>query len=95
MAYAMYRQTGTKLSLEETSKTKIALTSSKFKGYTVSEYIQDGLFKYTVGHYENDFQQANTMKKSLRESGFQHAFVVGFMNGERINLQKAIKLAEN
>ncbi|MEY3425833.1 MAG: hypothetical protein RL679_1191, partial [Bacteroidota bacterium] len=26
--------------------------------------------------------------------GFQHAFVVAFLNGERINLEKAIKLAE-
>ncbi|MBL1280428.1 MAG: N-acetylmuramoyl-L-alanine amidase [Fluviicola sp.] len=79
----------------ETSKKKIALTSSKFKGYTVAEYVQNGLFKYTVGSYTNDFHDANHMKKKLRENGFQHAFVVGFLNGERINLQKAIKLAEN
>lgn len=79
----------------ETSEKKIPLTSTKFKGYTVSEYTQNGLFKYTVGNSVNDFQEANNMKKKLRESGFQHAFVVGFLNGERINLQKAIKLAEN
>ena len=79
----------------ETSEKKIPLTASKFKGYTVSEYTQDGLFKYTVGAYSNDFEAANDLKKKLREHGFQHAFVVGFLNGERINLQKAIKLAEN
>ena len=79
----------------ETSEKKIPLTSTKFKGYTVSEYTQNGLFKYTVGNSVNDFQKANNMKKKLRENGFQHAFVVGFLNGERINLQKAIKLAEN
>jgi hypothetical protein len=28
------------------------------------------------------------------EQGYQHAFVVGFLGKERINLQKAIKLAE-
>ena len=79
----------------ETSEKKIALTSTKFKGYTVAEYSQNGLFKYTVGSYINDFDEANHMKTKLREAGFQHAFVVGFLNGERINLQKAIKLAEN
>lgn len=78
----------------ETSREKIALTDAKFNGYTVSEYSQDNLFKYTIGSYIQDFQKANEMKKKLRTIGFQHAFVVAFMNGERINLQKAIKLAE-
>ncbi len=78
----------------ETSREKIALTDIKFNGYTVSQYQQDGLFKYTIGSYIQDFQKANEMKQKLRNSGFQHAFVVAFMNDERINLQKAIKLAE-
>lgn len=78
----------------ETSEKKISLTDPKFKGYTVSQYQQDGLYKYTVGSYKNSFEDANAMKNKLRENGFQHAFVVAFLNGERINLQKAIKLAE-
>ena len=78
----------------ETSREKITLTDKKFNGYTVSEYRQDKLFKYTIGSYIQDFQKANEMKQKLRNNGFQHAFVVAFMNGERINLQKAIKLAE-
>jgi len=78
----------------ETSQEKIALTDIKFNGYTVSEYKQDGLFKYTIGSYIQDFNKANEMKEKLKKSGFQHAFVVAFMNDERINLQKAIKLAE-
>lgn len=79
----------------ETSREKLALTNPKFKGYTVYEYEQDGLYKYTVGIHIQDFEGANDRKKQLREEGFQHAFVVGFLNGERINLQKAINLAEN
>ena len=79
----------------ETSEKRIPLTSSQFRGYTISEYIQDNLYKYTVGSYVNDFSEANLMKKKLRNNGFQHAFVVAFINGERVNLQKAIKLAEN
>lgn len=79
----------------ETSREPLALTDAKFNGHTVYEYQQDGLFKYTIGIYVKDFDGANDMKKRLREEGFQHAFVVGFLNGERINLQKAINLAEN
>lgn len=78
----------------ETSSTRIPSTSSKFKGLRVFEYIQDNLYKYTVGSFEGDFKAANNYKNELREQGFQHAFVVAFMNGERINLEKAIKLAE-
>lgn len=78
----------------ETSDSKISLTSPKFKGYSVFEYQQDGLYKYTIGEYNNEYQRANDMKNKLRNEGFQHAFVVAFLNGERINLQKAIKLAE-
>jgi N-acetylmuramoyl-L-alanine amidase len=79
----------------ETSETKISSTSSKFKGLKVFEYKQDNLYKYTFGEYEKDFAGANKYKNELREMGYQHAFVVAFLNGERINLEKAIKLAEN
>jgi N-acetylmuramoyl-L-alanine amidase len=79
----------------ETSEQKIALTSPRFKGYQAFEYMQDGLYKYTVGAYVNNFGKANELKNELRSKGFEHAFVVAFQNGERINLQKAIKLAEN
>jgi len=79
----------------ETSEKRVSLTDPKFKGYMVNEYQQDGLYKYTIGQFPNNFDEANAMKNKLRESGFQHAFVVAFLQNERINLQKAIKLAEN
>jgi len=78
----------------ETSASSIPLTDSKFKGQTVFEYKQDGLYKYTVGSFMNDYQEANSLKNKMRTTGFKHAFVVGFLNGDRINLQKAINLAE-
>jgi N-acetylmuramoyl-L-alanine amidase len=78
----------------ETSDKRITATSPKFKGLKVFEYEQDNLYKYTVGEYIMDFKSANNYKTQLREQGFQHAFVVAFLNGERINLEKAIKLAE-
>lgn len=79
----------------ETSETKIPSNSSRFKGRTVLEYKQDNLFKYTTGEFVNDFKGANTLKNELRQKGFPNAFVVAFQNGERISLEKAIKLAEN
>lgn len=78
----------------ETSESKISLTDSRFKGYTIFEYTQNGLYKYTIGTHKNDFQKANDLKNDLRAKGFEHAFVVAFQNGQRIDLQKAIKLAE-
>lgn len=78
----------------ETSPKSISLTDSKFKGNTVWEYLQNGLYKYTVGAFVNDYKKANDMKSEMRAQGFEHAFVVGFLDGERINLQKAINLAE-
>lgn len=78
----------------ETSESKISLTDSKFKGNTIYEYNQNGLYKYTVGSYVNDFNLANELKTKMRSDGFEHAFVVAFLNGERINLEKAINLAK-
>ncbi len=78
----------------ETSEKRIPLTSNKFAGHTMFEYEQNGLFKYTTGVFKNDFEQANELKKKLRDGTFPHAFVVAFVGNERINLQKAINLAE-
>ena len=78
----------------ETSESKISLTDYKFNGNTIYEYKQNGLYKYTVGSFVNNFNAASKMKTEMRANGFEHAFVVGFLGGERINLQKAINLAE-
>ena len=78
----------------ETSDKKVPLTDVKFKNIKVSEYEQDNLYKYTVGNYENDFKSASEYKKVMISQGYQHAFVVAFLNGERISIEKAIKLAQ-
>lgn len=78
----------------ETSETKIATGSSRFKKHEVFEYQQDKLYKYTIGEFIGDFNAANTYKNELRQKEFPNAFVVAFQNGERISLEKAIKLAE-
>jgi len=78
----------------ETSREKLSLNDKRFKNVSVSEYQQDGLFKYTAGLFENDFETADKYKKEMRALGFEHAFVVGFMNGKRIPIAEAIKLAK-
>jgi len=64
-----------------------------FKGYEVYEYEQDNSFKYCIGNF-SDYQIAKDYKIELIKKGFQNAFLVAFLNGERINIEKAIKLAE-
>ncbi len=78
----------------KTSDKRIPTTSAEFKGMQVFEYEQEGIYKYTVGNCVNDYATANKLKNEMRSSGFQHSFVVGFLNNERISLEKAIKLAE-
>ncbi len=78
----------------ETSDNQISKTSPEFRGVSVDEYVQDGLYKYTTGNFENDVKAAVKHKVMMKEKGFQHAFVVAFLNGERISIEKAIKLAE-
>lgn len=78
----------------ETSESKIATNAEKFKGLEIYEYSQDNLYKYTAGSFTNDYSSASAYKSKLREEGFSSAFVVAFVNGERIDLEKAIKLVE-
>lgn len=75
----------------ETSRDELQLSDNRFKGVTVEQYEQGGLFKYTTGVFEEDFGAANDFKKKMRDKGFEHAFVVAFKNGERIPIGDALK----
>ena len=78
----------------ETSDKKINLTDARFKGVQVYEYQQDKLYKYAAGNFEGDIKAARNYKDELIKLGFNSPFIVAFFNGERIILEKAIKLAE-
>jgi len=78
----------------ETSDRKVALNSSRFKGLDVFEYQENNIYKYCTGTFKNDLSGAKNYKNELIEKGFNHAFVAAFLNGERISIEKAIKLAE-
>jgi N-acetylmuramoyl-L-alanine amidase len=73
----------------------VPLNSSRFKGLKTDEYMHDGAYKYVTGNFINDFNGANSYKNEVRKLGFSTAFVVAFLDGERINLEKGIKLAQN
>ncbi len=77
-----------------TSSKDLKENDARFKGIHVSEYKQNGFYKYTSGLFENDFEGANEYKKEMRKRGFVHAFVVGFVNGERIPIGEAVKLSK-
>lgn len=74
----------------DTSRDRLNLTDPRFKGEDVSEYVQDGLFKYTVDAIVNDFEAAKKRREELVQKGFQHAFVVAFRQDERMNISEAI-----
>jgi len=78
----------------ETSDKKLSLNDPQFKNLDVFEYQQNGLFKYTVGFFVNDFNAAKKYKNTMVAKGYKDAFIVCFFNNERIILEKAIKLAE-
>jgi hypothetical protein len=74
------------------SDTLLAKNSPKLKGLkNVWEYIDGGLYKYTVGN-EKDLKSASVLQSKLRKKGFVGAFVVAFKNGKRIPVREAQKL---
>ena len=77
-----------------TSSKQLNENDARFKGIHVSEYRQNGFYKYTSGLFGDDFESANEYKRKMRELGFVHAFVIGFYNGERIPIGEAIKLSK-
>ncbi len=75
-----------------TSSSKKSLTSPDFKGLKdVQEYFQNGLYKYVSGN-EKTFESSLLLLNKIHDLGFKDAFVVAFLNGERISPQEAVKL---
>ena len=74
---------------------KISNDSSRLKGEeNTYEYKQGGLYKYCTKGFGKNLKSAVKYKVQMREKGFKGAFVVAFLDGERIGIEKAIKLAE-
>lgn len=77
-----------------TSSKHIEPKAKNFNGMEgVEEHKGQGLFKYTVGD-EPTLEQARKVQKTCHDKGFTGAFIVAFKDGERIDLQEAVKLAQ-
>lgn len=77
------------------STNKIEPKSYNFKGLKNIEIKQDG--KYYRYYYGNT-SSYNSIQKSLKtakKKGYKDAFLMGFVNGKRVNLDEAIKLGNN
>lgn len=73
------------------SSTKLDNKDKAFKGLTPVDYYYDkGLYKYTY-NATTDYNKILQVKKKVNEK-FKDAFIVAFINGERIDTQKAIAL---
>ncbi len=57
----------------------------------VDFYFHEGLYKYTVGN-ENTLEAAAKIQQEVQRAGFNDAFVVAFLNDERISPSEAIRL---
>ncbi len=68
------------------------LNAPEFRGLqNVDWYFHEGLFKYTVGN-ESSLEDAAALQARVHEAGFRDAFVVAFVNEERISPSEAIRL---
>ncbi len=73
---------------------KADLSKSPFTDYQdVIEYNAGGLYKYAIGKCKT-YKEAVDLQSRLRKEGFDSAFVVAFLKGERIDLNKARELAK-
>lgn len=73
-------------------KKSISTKSYNFKGLKEVQRIRVGkLYKYYYGNTSN-YNQVKKSLKIARSKGYSSAFVVSFLNGEKISVQKAIKL---
>ena len=77
-----------------TSDKKLPSNSKQFKGVSpVSYYTEKGIYKYTCGE-STDYNKVLRTKREL-EKKFKGAFIIAFKNGEKIDVNKAIKEFKN
>ncbi len=71
------------------SPTAFPLSSPKFSGIdNIYEYQAGGLHKYASGNFDS-IEAATAHQAKVRKQGYPDAFVVAFLNGERIDMAKA------
>lgn len=66
-----------------------------FRGFAPirGEVVRDGITRYSAGLF-TAFDRANSAKNEIRGKGYSDAFVVAYLNGERIALNRALTEAD-
>lgn len=78
----------------KTSSRALDTQPQHFNGLSGIEFYKaDNLYKYTYGK-SNNFDEAKKWESEARSKGFKEAFVVAFLNGERIDIHKAKEMAK-
>lgn len=74
-----------------TSERVLPAKSRLFKGLApVSWYKEGGIYKYTYGE-STDYNRMLRLKRSKVDAKFKDAFIIAFKNGEKMNINQAIK----
>ena len=73
-----------------TSGSKLKSNDKRFKGLKVDCYKEKGVYKYTYGESE-DYNEILKLKKQI-SGKFKDAFIIAFLNGEKINTREAIDI---
>lgn len=74
---------------------KSPLPNNTFKGLSpvIAQTTPNGYIRYMAGNFEQ-YSSANAVKNDLRNLGYSDAFVVGYYNGKRVNLNEATDKAK-
>lgn len=74
-----------------TSDRVLPQKSRQFKGLSpVDRYKEKGIYKYTYGE-STDYNKILRLKRSKVDAKFKDAFIIAFKNGEKMNVNEAIK----
>lgn len=77
-----------------TSEKKLPANSKQFKGLKpVNHYREKGLYKYTYGE-STDYNKVLRTKRQIAAK-FKDAFIIAFKDGEKMNVNEAIKEFKN
>jgi len=68
--------------------------SEKFSSLQIEEKILNGTYKYFVGNTSSKIE-ADKLRGTMVEKGFNGAFVIAFKDGIRINVKEALSLQKN
>jgi N-acetylmuramoyl-L-alanine amidase len=69
---------------------------AKFKGIEeVSEYYHNGMYKYAAGNESNLRDATNLQNRLRKQRQYKDAFVIAFVNGERVTVEDAERVLGN